>query len=248
MQTYCQSCSMPMTEDKLYGTEKGGEKSKDYCMHCYKEGSFLDTDITMKEMIDFCVAILVKEGWEEEKSRVMLKNSMPFLKRWRQAKPRIEPFYITREGFQFVGIAERTTNMAEITNKGKIPLMWERFYKDGISEQILNLGASSETLALYSDYTSDVSGEYTFSIGKIVTSSVNVPENMMMFNVPTAKYAVFTTEIGPVTEIVPKAWSQIWNWFEKGEVKRTYSGDFECYDAKSANPHEAQVDIYIAIK
>lgn len=248
MQTYCQSCSIPLTEEKLYGTEKGGRKSTEYCIHCYKEGAFLDGDITMEEMIDFCVAVLVREGEEEKNSRSMLETAIPHLKRWRKADRIIEPFYISKESFQLIGLAERTTNIAEITNKGKIPIIWDRFYKEGADQKIEHQENPTETLALYSDYTSDFTGEYTFSIGKIVTHFENVPENMKHFNVPAAKYAVFTTEIGSVTDEVPKAWSQIWKWFEKSDLERTYSGDFECYNERSADPNKAQVDIYIAIK
>lgn len=37
-------------------------------------------------------------------------------------------------------------------------------------------------------------------------------------------------------------------WFEQQEVKPTYTGDFELYDARCENPQRAQVDIYIAIQ
>ncbi|MEK3887580.1 GyrI-like domain-containing protein [Bacillus sp. FSL K6-3431] len=135
-----------------------------------------------------------------------------------------------------------------MTNRGKIPDLWGKYYEEGVEQKILHQEDPSQTLGLYSNYESDVTGEYTFSTGKIVTDINNMPQNMMMMKVPAAKYAVFTTEIGPITEIVPKAWYQIWNWFERKDLERTYSGDFECYDRRSKDPNKTQVDIYIAIK
>ncbi len=51
---YCQSCGMPM-EESLYGTEKDGTKSPDYCSYCYQNGAFTG-EMTMEQMIDFCAA------------------------------------------------------------------------------------------------------------------------------------------------------------------------------------------------
>ena len=49
---YCQSCGMPMGNgDELYGTEKDGSKSSDYCSYCYENGTFKQ-DCTMDEMIE----------------------------------------------------------------------------------------------------------------------------------------------------------------------------------------------------
>ncbi|MBP1081362.1 putative transcriptional regulator YdeE [Bacillus capparidis] len=45
---------------------------------------------------------------------------------------------------------------------------------------------------------------------------------------------------------MPELWNTIWNW--KDKHPRTFTGDFEVYDAESINPDEAQVKIYIAVK
>ena len=56
--TYCGSCAMPMTDTVLYGSEVDGSKSPDYCSYCYVNGNFT-ADVTMEEMVDFCVPYLV---------------------------------------------------------------------------------------------------------------------------------------------------------------------------------------------
>ncbi|NLI22827.1 MAG: transcriptional regulator [Clostridiales bacterium] len=83
----CQSCGMPMGDtDELYGTEKDGAKSPDYCRYCYADGAFL-ADCTMDQMIDFCVKPMVENspGMTEPIAREMMKGFFPTLKRWKQA-------------------------------------------------------------------------------------------------------------------------------------------------------------------
>ncbi|WP_232305996.1 GyrI-like domain-containing protein [Pontibacillus litoralis] len=104
------------------------------------------------------------------------------------------------------------------------------------------------TYGLYSDYASDVNGEYSITLGMEALSSIEPPEEVVVKTIPSAKYMVFTTEKGPIVEVVIKAWQDIWARFASSEVERAYTGDFERYDERCANPEEAQVDIYIAIK
>ncbi|KNZ40912.1 zinc ribbon domain-containing protein, partial [Acetobacterium bakii] len=57
----CQSCGKPMGEtNKLYGSEKNGEKSRDFCAVCYKNGEFT-TEISLERMIEVSVPYLIKE-------------------------------------------------------------------------------------------------------------------------------------------------------------------------------------------
>ena len=80
---FCQSCAMPMT-DELYGTEADGNKSEDYCKYCYQNGKFTG-DMTMEEMIDFCVPKTVENtDMDEESARKMLNQMFPQLKRWKK--------------------------------------------------------------------------------------------------------------------------------------------------------------------
>ena len=83
----CQSCGMPMGDtDELYGTEKNGAKSHDYCRYCYANGAFT-ADCTMDQMIDFCVKPMVDNspGMTEAAAREAMKSFFPTLRRWKQA-------------------------------------------------------------------------------------------------------------------------------------------------------------------
>ena len=81
---YCQSCGMPMGEtDEMYGTEKDGGKSADYCKYCYANGAFT-APCSMEEMIEICVPPMVENcpGMTENAAREMMRKLFPMLKRW----------------------------------------------------------------------------------------------------------------------------------------------------------------------
>ena len=78
----CQSCAMPMgMADEMYGTNKDGSKSQDYCRFCYQDGEFLE-DVTMEEMIEVCVPHMVDSGMAASEARALLENTLPNLARW----------------------------------------------------------------------------------------------------------------------------------------------------------------------
>lgn len=84
---YCQSCAMPMgATDEMYGTEKDGTKSADYCKYCYENGAFT-FEGTMQEMVEICVPPMVESnsGMTETQAREMMLGFLPTLKRWKTA-------------------------------------------------------------------------------------------------------------------------------------------------------------------
>lgn len=84
---FCQSCAMPLTEEKLFGANADGSKNEDYCCYCFQSGSFT-SDVTMDEMIELCLNIEKDLGLyqdrEEEKKRK--QEWFPSLKRWKTEK------------------------------------------------------------------------------------------------------------------------------------------------------------------
>ena len=84
---YCQSCAMPMgNTNELYGTEKDGGKSPDYCHYCYQNGEFT-SQCSMDEMIEFCVKPMTENdpSMTETTARQIMQQVMPTLKRWVKA-------------------------------------------------------------------------------------------------------------------------------------------------------------------
>ncbi|KAJ50093.1 hypothetical protein BD780_004200 [Clostridium tetanomorphum] len=81
---YCQSCGMPIIDEKEFGTNKDGSKNNEYCIYCFEQGAFKD-DMTMEQMIDFCVPHMVKANpnMNEKEAKENLQKFFPTLKRWR---------------------------------------------------------------------------------------------------------------------------------------------------------------------
>ena len=80
---FCQSCAMPMN-DEDFGTEKDGSKSSDYSKYCYQNGEFT-SDVSMEEMIDFCVPKTAQViCMDEKEARMMSEEIFPKLKRWKR--------------------------------------------------------------------------------------------------------------------------------------------------------------------
>lgn len=78
----CQSCSMPMTGSQ-FGTNKDGSINSDYCIYCYKDGSFID-QVTMEQYIEMYVPFAAQAGMTPEQMRHHCETVFPTLKRWKK--------------------------------------------------------------------------------------------------------------------------------------------------------------------
>ena len=160
----------------------------------------------------------------------------------------MKPRVVEESGFTVVGIEVRTSNPKEMSPEGVIGKQWARFMQENLAARIPNK-ADSSVVAVYSDYASDKDGEYNFLIGARVTSAKDVPAGMVVKKVPAGRYAVFTSEKGPVGKVVSGLWQKVWE-IPKAEPggDRAYRVDYEVYDERAANPEDAQVDVHIGIK
>jgi len=149
----------------------------------------------------------------------------------------------TLEGFVVSGIAARTNNAHEMTADGIIGRQWQRFMQDGVLAKIPGK-ADGKILAVYTDYASDKDGDYTILLGAKVASGSQLPDGMESRRIRAGRYAVFTSERGPVAKVVPETWKRIW----AAPVDRAYRVDFEVYDERAADPQNAEVTIYVGLK
>jgi hypothetical protein len=81
----CQSCGLPLDKDPNNGgTNIDKSRSDKYCSFCYKDGTFLDSGITLREKIEKNVQIAVtKMGIPESKAQQMAESIIPHLERWK---------------------------------------------------------------------------------------------------------------------------------------------------------------------
>lgn len=160
----------------------------------------------------------------------------------------LTPKIVDQAGFTVIGISARTTNANEMSGKGVIGQAWGRFMQEHLLSKIPDK-VDSNVLAVYSDYESDANGAYTFILGAKVSSADDVPPGMVAKKISAARYAVFTSEKGPVAKVVPETWSHIWALPKSAPGgSRAYQADFELYDERAADPQNSQVDVYVGIK
>ena len=78
----CQSCSMPLDGEDLWGTEENGSKNAEYCKFCYKDGAFTNPGITLDQMKSHMMKIMGKEKLPANIVGAAISR-LPHLKRWR---------------------------------------------------------------------------------------------------------------------------------------------------------------------
>ncbi|MEJ9220265.1 GyrI-like domain-containing protein [Paenibacillus glucanolyticus] len=160
----------------------------------------------------------------------------------------IERFVEVRPAMSIQGVGVRTTNEAEAGPLAKIPSLWDRYFQSGLQASLSD--KDQAIYALYTDYESDASGAYTLVIGNRMDKGATAEssDELLQAHVPASKYLVFRTRRGPLMEIVPQVWYEIWSYFEQAEEKRTFTGDYERYDTLQFDPANTVVDVYIAIE
>ena len=155
----------------------------------------------------------------------------------------------TLPSFTLAGISVVTTNAAELSGSGKIGRLFERFHSDNIVDRLREYQQRSGYYSCYFDYEQGDTGQYEVLVGVRVKEKPQspLPQYIKTFVVPSAKYAVFVTERGPIIEVVQRAWSHIWEWSKQPGNERAFSGDFEYYDPHT-DPNGGQVEIFIALR
>jgi predicted transcriptional regulator YdeE len=160
------------------------------------------------------------------------------------------PKIVQLQAFQVVGTWASTNNAKESGPDAIIGKQWQQFIGEHLADKIPDR-IDHDILAVYTDYTSDANGQYSFILGARVKPVVNptVPEGMVVKSVPAGRYAVFSSERGPIPKIVIDTWKRIWAYYQSDQNgQRAYQADFEVYDQRAADPNNAQVDIYIGVK
>ena len=147
-----------------------------------------------------------------------------------------------------IGLAERTSNDREMSGQGLIGKTWERFLAENIYAQIPNK-SEQKVLGVYADYAGDHTGEYTFLAGAPVSTLDDIPAGLTGKRIPAGRYAMLTSDRGPLVPMVIGAWQKIW-MATPSELggERAFRADFEVYDDRARDRSDAQLDIYVGLK
>ena len=84
MDKICQSCGMPLREEKYLSTNADGSTNDTYCFYCYKGGEFIDGCTTLEQKMEDCISIAVQSGVSKERAQDMAKSILPPLGRWKK--------------------------------------------------------------------------------------------------------------------------------------------------------------------
>jgi predicted transcriptional regulator YdeE len=154
---------------------------------------------------------------------------------------------VVKQPFYVAGFQARTKNADEASGNGKIGPLWQRIFQDNLASRIPNRADAALTV-VYSGYASDEKGDYDYLLGARVTSVDHLPEGMSWKKVEPGNYAVILTDTGEMPGVLQAAWQKIWRMpaTEMGG-KRAFVTDYEIYDARSADPKHAQVEIHIGL-
>ncbi len=160
------------------------------------------------------------------------------------------PKIVQKPAFRLMGIAARTTNAAEAEGTdAKIGGLWEKFSAESLPGHIPYQTEPGIIYGLYCEYENGLDGAYTVMAGCVVHPGATPPGNLTVRDIPAARYAVFTSEQGPMPDIVMDSWARIWE-MTPGDLggERAFTGDFEIYDERAASTKDAQIDIWISLK
>lgn len=148
--------------------------------------------------------------------------------------------------FTVIGIECHDSNADEADGKGCIAGQWMRLFQEGLLDKIPGR-ADQNIVTVYTDYSSD-HGEYTYILGAKVADDAKAPDGMVKRKVEKGRFAVFTSERGPLQEVVPALWKRIWATptAELGGG-RLFQADFEVYGESAMDPSNGQMDAYVGI-
>jgi AraC family transcriptional regulator len=125
----------------------------------------------------------------------------------------------------------------------EIPQMWQAFHPR-VSE-IKNM--VTDRLAYGISASMDMeTGEFDYIAGFEVSSSKEVPEGMVAFEVPGGRYAVFATTLPKIGEAFQSAFH---TWLPQAGHQPSGGPEFELYD-EQFDPHDpnSTFDLYIPVK
>lgn len=134
------------------------------------------------------------------------------------------------------GLSARTNNQNELSGKGKIAGLVQRF--DELVK--IDYKSGARIYSVYYDYESDASGDYSVLIGADNVESSAI--ELQGIKIQGENYLVFSG-MGQVPQVVFETWSKVWDYFSNKTCpyRRTFLTDFEFY--KNQN----EIEIHIGI-
>ncbi|WP_010300172.1 GyrI-like domain-containing protein [Candidatus Odyssella thessalonicensis] len=157
---------------------------------------------------------------------------------------------VMHDQIYLVGQTCRTNNTQEMEQAtAKIGPLFSSYFSQNLADQICNRKHPGTTYCVYTEYESDMAGNYTVFIGEEVTTLDQIPSGYASLIIPSQHYKKFTTQAGEMPAVCISAWQEIWQMSpQELGGQRAYQADFEVYDHRAQDPFHTVLDIYIGLK
>ena len=156
----------------------------------------------------------------------------------------MEPKIVMKEGMKVIGIPLETS-VIDGKNFKEIPELWERVIKQKLHEKIPNKENDEVLLGICMDF--DGKDKFTYMIASPVTSTDEVPEGMVVREISTDTYALFTAK-GEMPKCIQDAFKYIYGeWLPGSDYKRGCGIDMEWYDERCTECADSEVDILVSV-
>ena len=82
----CQSCGYPLQKEEDKGTNDDRTRKEEYCSMCFKDGKFIQSDITMEGMIELAAKGLSEfdPAMSYGQAKEYVSKVIPQLTRWKK--------------------------------------------------------------------------------------------------------------------------------------------------------------------
>ncbi len=106
---------------------------------------------------------------------------------------------------------------------------------------VLHHDLGGELASAYTDYSCDIDSYNTQIVGYACRSLDDVTRGHLVAKIPRGTYARFSA-IGEFPQIMIDLWTQIDYALDHKQIRRLYTGDFECY------PNAYKIDLYLSVE
>jgi AraC family transcriptional regulator len=142
---------------------------------------------------------------------------------------------VERSAFTAVGLKYRGK-----AGDKEIPQLWQALMPR--AAEIENVAEAAPALGICAN-TDMETGEFDYVAGFEVSDAGDVPEGMVAFAVPDARYAVFLTTLPRIGETFQNAYQ---SWLPQAGYQPTGGPEFELYD-EQFDPQDPNSEFYLYI-
>ena len=145
---------------------------------------------------------------------------------------------------KLMGMSTKTNNRLEasIHTSGVHKLFMDYFVK-GACQQVKNKISQGKLYVVYTEYESEMHGDYTCFIGDEVSDFEDAP-GLTNFTIPSQTYLEYVNGPGEPAKLAAESWMKIWG----AQLPRTYKADFDLYDLTAKDPKKVTVRTYVAVE